>query len=347
MDRSYALLTTDEQTLFRSLAVFPAGWTLDLAEDICAGEGIREGCALDLLSTLVGKSLVIADTTDRSQARYRLLETIREYALEKLNEAGETSRLRDRHLDLFVRRAEEAAFHLGGTDQQLWLNWLESEHDSLRAALAWSLEDSPGGRRIEGGLRLVRALVRFWEIRGYVQEGMGWVERLLTQAGEGISPVVRVNALVSASFLAMLLGDAQAAQTYGREAVSVAEGVRDIGNPALSFALTGLASGARTAGDYETAFTIGERAVRLLRDSPGHETGPTIEEVPDGLTRREREVVFLIGQGMSNSEIAKELVLSIRTVETHVGNILSKLDLVSRAKIMRWAMAHGLTEHPT
>lgn len=107
MPRSYPLCST-EQILFRRLAVFEAGCTLDTAEAVCSGEGIAAGRTLDVLSSLVDKSLIGAETTGRAQARYRFLETIREYALEKLAEAGEMARLRHRHLDLFLARAEEA-----------------------------------------------------------------------------------------------------------------------------------------------------------------------------------------------------------------------------------------------
>jgi predicted ATPase len=138
IDWSYALLPMDEQILLRRLAVFEAGCTLDTAEAICTGEEIGERSTLDRISSLVSKSLVVADTIGRTQARYRLLETIREYALGKLDEAGETKQLRDRHLDLFLARAEEAAPKLDEAYQQLWLNWLEGEHDNLRTALAWS-----------------------------------------------------------------------------------------------------------------------------------------------------------------------------------------------------------------
>ena len=554
IDWSYALLPMDEQILLRRLAVFEAGCTLDTVEGICTGEEIGEGRTLDRISSLVSKSLVVADTIGRAQARYRLLETIREFALGKLDEAGETRRLRDRHLDLFLTRAEEAAPKLGEAYQQLWLNWLESEHDNLRTALAWSLESS----RIEEGLRIASALVRFWEIRGFVQEGLGWFERLLAQSDEGIPPVVRVNALVFASFLAMFLGNAPATMAYGREAVELAEGVSGEDNRVLAFALAGLASGARMAGDYQTAFIVGEQAIQHLRASPapsfnlgmallaqgenaiqlgaydtarewldeslalalqdgdafriantfnalgdlrrleqnyveaasayengvallrelgaqhdlasilsnlgytslhlGHveraralfsesmsihitqqnepgmaecligfaaaavigglptagarllaaaaaiskqpsaslwkatqmeferyldlarlrlpqtefqaeqtigsamsleqavnyaqnlilkpRTPPVIEKITDGLTRREREVAMLVGQGKSNREIATGLVLSKRTVETHVSHILSKLGLSNRAQVMRWAIDHGLNQTP-
>lgn len=553
---SHALLSTEEQVLLRRLAVFVGGCTLDMAEGVCSGDGFSKERTLDILASLVNKSLVIAETSERAQARYHLLETIRIYGLEKLEQAGEAAQLRDRHLALFLGRAEEAAPKLGEAYQQLWLNWLEGEHDNLRAALTWALEDPPDSRRIEEGLRMAGALVRFWEIRGFIQEGLIWLERLLARTDEKISPVVRVNALVFASFLTMFLGNAPATLAYGREAVEVAEGVSGEDNAVLAFALAGLGSGARAVGDYQTAFTIGERAIQLLRGSvepsfylgmallsqgdiaiqlgnnemarkrleeslalarqdgdafriahtyntlgdlarleqnyaeaktayensatllrelgakrdlasvlsnlayaclrlediesasmlffesmrihqsqhnlPGEveclnglaatavlvdlpaagarllaaaaainaqstpsawlatrveveryldlargrlteaefqaeqrlgralsleqalafaqklplkaEKAPLSEATPSGLTRREREITMLISQGMTNGEIAVELVISKRTVETHVSNILSKVGLSSRAQIIRWSIEHGLTK---
>jgi predicted ATPase/DNA-binding NarL/FixJ family response regulator len=263
IDWSFALLTTDEQTLLRRMAVFAAGCTLDTSEAICSGEDIETGRTLDLLSSLVDKSLVVAETSGRPQARYHLLETIREYALEKLDQAGEMIRLRDRHLELFLARAEEAAPKLGDAYQQLWLNWLGAEHDNLRAALAWSLE----GGRIEAGLRIANALVRFLEIRGYVQEGLAWLERLLAQADAEVSAIVCANAATFAAFLAMFLGDAKKSMVYGRKAIDFAELAGDEGAPALAFALSGLSSGARAAGDFQTAFDIGEQVLLAYRES--------------------------------------------------------------------------------
>ena len=182
IDWSYDLLGSEEQTLLRRLAVFTAGFTLDTVAGICGDDGVApcdaEERTLDLLSSLVNKSLIVAHTLGRAEARYRLLESIRDYALEKMSQAGEAAGLRDRHLDLFLARAEEAAPRLGDAYQQLWLAWLEGEHDNLRAALAWSLESG----RVEAGLRIANALVRFWEIRGHVQEGLAWFERLLARA---------------------------------------------------------------------------------------------------------------------------------------------------------------------
>ena len=266
IDWSYALLRADEQVLFRRLATFEAGFTLETAEAICMDEKTSGVPILDGISSLVQKSLVVADTLGRAQARYRLLETVREYAQEKLDEAGETGTLRDRHLDFFLARAEEAAPRMGDAYQQLWINWLDGELDNLRGALAWAL----GTRRIEAGLRLISALVRFLEISSLNREALTWFERLLAQAGADTAPIVRVNACTFASFLSMFLGDALSTMRYGREAVRIADtllssDVSPEAEAARAFALTGLSSGSRAAGDYQTAFTIGNQALQYYR----------------------------------------------------------------------------------
>jgi predicted ATPase len=138
IDWSCALLTAEEQTLLRRLAVFAAGFAFDTAEAVCSGEGLAEARMLDVLSSLVAKSLVVAETTSRAQARYRLLETIREYALSKLDAAGEAARLRDRHLDVFLARAEAAAPKLFDAYQQLWLK----PHSSAVCAILVSVAPS-------------------------------------------------------------------------------------------------------------------------------------------------------------------------------------------------------------
>ena len=265
IDWSYTLLTIDEQILLRRMAIFEAGATFELIEAICTEENGTPEALLDQITSLVSKSLVVAETIGRIQARYRLLETIREYALEKMEEAGETTRLRDRHLDFFLSHAEETAPKLNDSYQQLWLNWLEGEIDNLRAALSWSLKSG----KIESGLRLATALTRFWEIRGYVSEGLTWFKRLLSRSDKGVSLVVHANALAYASFLAMFLGDAASSMSYGQKAVNLADAAGDKRSEILIMALAGLASGARASGDLRTAFSLEEQAIQLLRNSPG------------------------------------------------------------------------------
>ena len=261
LDWSFDLLPSVEQILLRRLAVFAAGCTLDTAEAVCSGEGISDGQVLDLLSSLVDKSFIVAETTGRAHARYRLLETIREYALEKLSQAGEMDQLYNRHLDLFLVRAEEASPKLTDAYQKLWLNWLESEHDNLRAAMEWSLASN----RIEDGLRIAIALLHFWTIRGYMRESLTWYQRLLAEMNDTVSLNIRVNALVNATYIARGEGNVQAYESFGREAVQAAEASRDDG--LLALALNNLGASAQAAGDFQTAFTTIERAIPLYRES--------------------------------------------------------------------------------
>jgi predicted ATPase/DNA-binding CsgD family transcriptional regulator len=263
IDWSHDLLSEPEQVLLRRLSVFAGGCSLTTAGTVCAGEGIEREQVLDLLSSLVDKSLLVADTLQRGEARYSLLETIRQYGQENLIASGEQSVLYDRHLGCFLHLAEETAPKLRGEYQQLWLDWLEGEYDNLRAALAWSLESG----RLEAGLRMGIALYQFWTIRDYVEEGLAWMERLLLAGtDESVSAVVRANALAYASFLAGFRGNSEAQIAYGSKAASLAEASGDEGKPALAWALVGQAYAARATGDYQTEFTLSQRIIQLYRE---------------------------------------------------------------------------------
>jgi non-specific serine/threonine protein kinase len=133
MDWSYDLLSDPERAVLRRLSVFAGGWPFDTAEAVCAGGGIEAGDILDLLTQLVDKSLVIAETHG-GEARYRLLETVRQYGDEKLRNAGEAAEVRRRHRDWFLALAEQAGSELRGPKRSIWLDRLETEHDNLRAA---------------------------------------------------------------------------------------------------------------------------------------------------------------------------------------------------------------------
>ncbi len=254
---SYDLLPTPEQVMLRRLSVFAGGCSLATAEPVCAGDGVEREHVLDVLSSLVDKSLVVAHTLQRGEARYSMLETIRQYAHEQLRASGAWSATHDRHLQCFLQLAEDTVPKLRGRYQQLWLNWLEGEYDNIRAALAWSLERG----RIEAGLRIANAIYQFWTVRDYVQEGLAWVERLLARADERISPVVRANALAYASTLASFRGNVSKQMRYGREAGVVAEAAGEEGKRALAWALAGQAHAARAAGDHQTAFSLSLREI--------------------------------------------------------------------------------------
>jgi len=171
IDWSYALLTDPERALLRQLAVFAGGWTLEAAEAIGGDEDV-----LDLLTRLVDKSLVVADRLQGDETRYRLLETIRQYARDKLFDAppGEATGARDRHLAYYLRLAEDAALRFFGPDESQWLEQLAAEQDNLRAALEWALDREP-----KAALRLGGALYWFWEQHGDTSEANAALKKAL------------------------------------------------------------------------------------------------------------------------------------------------------------------------
>jgi predicted ATPase/DNA-binding XRE family transcriptional regulator len=197
---SYELLSPPEQTLFRRLAVFAGGWALEAAELVCAGDGIDDAEVLDRLDALVEQSLVVAQD-DGDDVRYRLLETIREYALEKLSAAGEDTRARDRHLAYVARMAAEAAPEMEwGAAGLTWLKRLERERDNLHAALSWAAT----GGDVTAGQQVTAALWRFWWQRGPLTEGRRWYDWALSLPAE---PSLRARLLVRAGQLAYWQGD--------------------------------------------------------------------------------------------------------------------------------------------
>ena len=175
IDWSYDLLPDEERRLFRQLSVFAGGWTFETAEAICSDLDI-----LSLLTQLVNKSLVMVEERGERK-RYRLLETIRQYAYEKLSESGEAEGIRDRHLAFYLRFAEDAEPRLRNGEQVMWLERVETEYDNLRAALEWSLESGNSNH----ALRLGAALGYFWEIRGDAREGYKWLDEALALSERG------------------------------------------------------------------------------------------------------------------------------------------------------------------
>ncbi len=207
IDWSYNLLAQEEQILLRRLAVFAGGWTLEAAEQVCSDPrqndqveqpDLRKDQILELLGRLVDKSLVQFEPGDASEARYTMLETVRQYANERLAEAGESDLLRGRHLACFHALARLAAPHLRTSQAKSWADRLECELDNIRRALDGSLSDpncSSSGS-LEQGLELAAALHHFWHLRGHHFEGAHWLERLLqAQEGQSSARVARGRAL--------------------------------------------------------------------------------------------------------------------------------------------------------
>ncbi len=201
LDWSHDLLGVAERVLFRRLSVFAGGWTLEVAEIICAGEGIAADEVLDLLAGLVNKSLVMVEEAG-ADSRYRLLETVRQYGHEKLVAAGEAEQLRDRHLDWYVVLAERA-FAGWWTDQLAWATRIAAELENVWTALAWSKD---GGQRQEAGLRIASSIFPFWYLQGFTREGQRWVEDLL-EGMDAAAPPIRAGAFIALGVLAFAQGD--------------------------------------------------------------------------------------------------------------------------------------------
>ena len=191
IDWSYDLLTEPERAVLRRLSVFAGGATLEAAESVCAGDPVDSIEVLDVLGRLVEKSLVFTDPTS-TEARFRLLETVREYARGRLVEADEGDPTLRRHRDWYLALVDEASaafFH--GPEPVEWLRRLDREHDDLRAALEWCL-DQPGEG--QSGLRIAAGLWRYWEIRGHLTEGRGWLERMVEAVGGEVVAASRQRA---------------------------------------------------------------------------------------------------------------------------------------------------------
>jgi predicted ATPase/class 3 adenylate cyclase len=260
IDWSYDLLSEPERILLRRLTVFVAGRTLEMAEEVCAGEGLDTNSILDLLSSLVEKSLLMIEPGPGGETRYTLLESVWDYGDDKLAQHQETARYRGRHLDYFAHLAGKAENGLFGKDQKTWLEKLSAEHYNLNAALHFS-----AGRpeSIGQGLRLAGALARYWEVHSYLTEGYEHFQKLLAGADDSIDPVVRAKAEVGAGRLSWCQDrDADALRHY-RSALVIYEEARMMEQIGLVEALLGFAersNGNSAAGraHFERAKAIAE-----------------------------------------------------------------------------------------
>jgi len=247
IDWSHDLLAPPERALFRRLAVFAGGCTLDAAEKICAGSDVASGTVLDLLVSLVDKSLVVADV---DAGRYRMLETIREYAAERLQESGEEKGVRSRHLDHFLAFAETASPQLSGPDQGSWQALLAADRENLRAAHVWCGHAEEGGAK---GLRLVNAVRPYWFGSGLLKQGKHATLEALARPGAQGRDHSRCLALFAAGQLCSFLGDYGEAVDYLEESLSIARELGDRGRIAATLQPLGLA--ALGQGD----FSLGRR----------------------------------------------------------------------------------------
>ena len=259
LDWSYDLLSEAERSLLRRLSVFAGGWSLEAAEQVCGGEDVAEGQVLDLLTSLVDKSLVLFEEREGTGGRYRLLEMVRQYAAESLQASDEAEPVKRKHRDWYLALAEAAEPQLQGSGQANWLQQLETEHDNLRAALAWSLP--PSG---EAGLRFTGALQLFWSTRGHLAEGRAWCKTALEAKGAQERTAARAKALNGAGMLATIQGDYPAARAYHEESLAIK---REIGDrQGIAGSLNNLGIIAEHLGDYASARSYFEEALVINQE---------------------------------------------------------------------------------
>jgi predicted ATPase/DNA-binding SARP family transcriptional activator len=260
IDGSYELLTEEERSLLAGLSVFAGGFTLDAVAAVCLG-GDDDG-ALEGVGRLVESSLVVADDRD-GRSRYRLLETIREYAAERLASGGAAEEFRRSHAEHFLELANQARpdfIRFSWEKQREGLALLDSERDNLHAAMQWALDAAT-----DIALPLACALRTYWNIRGYRRQGLEWLEQALALPQRNTPPRVRAEAAAAAALLARLAGDFARAQRLAEEAIAV--GRRADLPMAVATGLNVLVTLAGRAGDFDRARVLCEQSVAVAREA--------------------------------------------------------------------------------
>jgi non-specific serine/threonine protein kinase len=264
IDWSYDLLNEGEKVLFARLSVFQGGRTIEAAEVICA-PGLSLP-VIDGLESLLNKSLLYQESGPGGESRFMMLETLHEYAREKLMEREEAEKLQQRHAAYFAQFAERAETRLTGAEQGDWFERLRSEHDNLRTALAFALSSGEN----ELGLRIVGALRDFWNYDGHVVEGLGWIERTLENAKDN-SPDLCAKALNAAGWLSFVMGDYERGKLFNRDALALYQELEDQANSAWALLFLGVHY-AGSPGEIKEGMALIEQALALFRtqgDIPG------------------------------------------------------------------------------
>ncbi len=360
VDWSYDLLTESEKTVLRRLSVFAGGWPLDAAAAVCAGEdaageGVDDWEVLDLLTSLLDKSLV---TYDDQKARYSLLETVRQYAKDRLEEEGEAEAVQTRAAAWFLELAEKAEPNLQGPEQAGWLSRLEMDHDNLRAALAWYDQSADG---VEPGLSLAGLLWRFWIVRGHVSEGRQWLGRALKRVKgredrtDEKTQEAAVMAFYFAGSLAILQNDYAVAEAMIQESLKI---WRRQGKPrGVAAALGNLGMVAQRQSDYAAAqelFAEGLAVWRQLGDSNGiagslNNLGDIAKSRGDhAAARLLLEEGLVLARQQENLHLAAMLLDNLGVVALQRGspsdarNLLADSLALKREMGDQWGMAYSL-----
>jgi predicted ATPase/class 3 adenylate cyclase/DNA-binding CsgD family transcriptional regulator len=262
LDWSYALLSEVERKALQRLSVFAGGCTLEAAECVCSVEDISREEVLDLLSRLVDKSLLVAETGQGS-SRYRLLETIRQWARQKLLETGEADSAYDRHLQFFLGWAEHAERLVRGPEQVVWLQRFGLEHDNIRAALDWSQLDD---HRVQSGLRLAGAAGVYWQLHNHQIEGRRRLHTILAHPAAQTGNAPRAKALYRLGVLAFYQSDYPTVRSLLNESLAIWRAQQEPDRRGIALALEMLAETQSETGDLVGATPIYEEALRLFKE---------------------------------------------------------------------------------
>jgi len=317
LEWSHSLLTPGQQTVFRRLGVFAGSFTLDAAQRVATDEAIDEWAVLDELGALVDKSLVVAEPDTLGEPRYRLLETMRHYALDRLDAARDGEATRARHLDVFMTLAEQAKTELLGPHQGQWLRRLDLDHENILAAHGWCQRLADGGER---DLRLVTGLGRYWNQRALLSLGYRVTDEALRRPGAERRDRLHCEALRQLGQLGSRIGlYAQAMQAH-LEAVAVG---REIGvTDSLAYALSGLGISYFEQGDLVGARGPLEEALALVQESEGDSY--VFEVVANALGELERlEGHWAVARSLYESALPRSRQRGdLRGIEVNLGNLL-------------------------
>jgi len=367
LDWSYELLEEAEKKLFARLSVFAGGGTLEAVEAVCAdkAQGARpkaqgleslrlETLSLEpLLASLLDKSMLNGFSEETpEEVRFSMLETIREYARERLESSGESELIWRRYVAYCLALVETAQAHLIGPEQRTWLDRLEREHDNLRAALGWALEHEA---EVETALRMAIALGRFWRVRGYLSEGRRWLATALTKTNT-LPPAMRARAFQEAGWLALAQGDYEQAKAFLEKSTALyqADGEQPDSTGPLKD-LLGLI--VVVEGDYERAQALQEERLALYRKQGDRERVADALNLLGLIVLKQRDYERAIALQEESLALYRELGMKegIASSLLNLGHTLrlrgdydraaalyqESLDLFSELEI-KWGIAHTL-----
>jgi len=327
IDWSYDILDENEQLLLRRLSVFSGGWTLEAAEEVCEGDSIDSYDVLDLLTQLVNKSLaVVMEGSQSGETRYRMLETIRQYARDKLAETGKGESIRDKHLAYFVKLAEQAESELYRSDQAVWIKKLDGEMDNFRAALEWAL-----AKDIETGLRILSDPWRFW-LRKYIGEAVVWLDQLLTDA-DSVAPEIKAKALWVRGFFGFSTSNIDTAISLAQESISLYRNLDDQKGIAYGLLLLG----------WLTSWVDGSQGNTYLQESL-----ELFRALNDPLGTAEVLEFIGFGEGSGNNNYAQAITIlkeseSLYRKVGHLRGIVNVLEMSSLMAIWQEDYAFAQT----